>query len=103
MQPIPKEMAEWMCQKLDYDQIIIYGRKEGMEGGECMSYAGSSRRNWHVADEMARFLKQKVFGWAPEPDDPHAGELPTAAPGSSEDLGNKIMHNVLEKKRIIQP
>lgn len=94
MRPVPDLFAKAICANLGYDAVIIYARKEGIDGGESIAYAGSDKRHFLMADEMARFLKQKVFGWTMSPDDPHAQDLPTG----QDDIGNRIMMPVLSDK-----
>lgn len=103
MRPIPEEWARAACQKLDLDQCIIYGRKEGADGGETIACAGSSRRNLSIAQEMVRFLKREVFGWK-EVDlvEEKPEELPEGPAGGDPTLGSKIISPFLprgDKKR----
>ena len=90
MRPIPDTFAKAIAANLGYDVVIIYARKEGNDGGECMSYAGSSYKMKRLADEMVRFLKQKVFGWSADIEE-QSYALPEGPHGGDPMLGSKLI------------
>lgn len=66
MKQIPPNLAANICTMLGWDQCVIFCRKEGDDGGECVAYGGNSYRNGRTAQEMAEFLKANVFMWERE-------------------------------------
>jgi hypothetical protein len=103
MKQIPEDVAKYICQKLGYDVIIVYGRKDGHDGGECVSYCGSSYKFKRMADEMVGFLKSRVFGWSdpePEPETNMLGMpmLPEGPEGGDPDTGKRIISTALDKR-----
>ena len=61
---VPVEAAKYIAAKCGADQVIIYARAAGHDGGECVTYAGSNYRNGRIAAEMVEMLKRHVFGWS---------------------------------------
>lgn len=47
-----------------WDQCVCYYRKEGDQGGEGVTHVGFTYRDGKIAEEMARFLANKIFGFA---------------------------------------
>lgn len=47
-----------------WDQCVCYYRKEGDHGGEGVTHVGITYRDGKIAEEMARFLANKIFGFA---------------------------------------
>jgi hypothetical protein len=60
--PIPIEVAEAVAKEYGYEQVIIYARKTGVDGGEHMTTYGVTREHCSVAARMAVILK-KFMGW----------------------------------------
>ena len=103
MKQIPEDAAKYICQRLGYDVVIIYGRKDGNDGGECLSYCGSNYKFKRMADEMVGFLKSRVFGWSdpePEPEQNMLGMpmLPEGPDGGDPDTGKRLISTALDKR-----
>jgi hypothetical protein len=94
MKIIPEDAAKYIAAKCDLDVVIIYGRKSGNDGGEQMTYAGSTYKNKRLADEMVSFLKSKVFGWS---DDIATDPNPDLDTGPDE-IGKKIILDGLARR-----
>lgn len=68
MKPIPISAAKNIAKLYDYDQIIIYARKVGDNGGEHMTTYGVNKIHCEVAAKIGDFLKYKILGWNKEND-----------------------------------
>ena len=66
MKPIKIEAAKKIAKEFGYDQVIIYARKVGDEGGEHVTTYGVDEVHCDVASRIGDHLKFKVFGWDPE-------------------------------------
>lgn len=63
MKRIPIKAAENIAKLYDYDQVIIYARKVGSEGGEHMTTYGKTEEHCSIAARIGDFLKYKIMGW----------------------------------------
>lgn len=66
MRDIPISAAEDIAKKYGYDQIVIIGRKVGVDpetNGEHVTTYGVTPEHCSVAAMMGDFLKYKVMGW----------------------------------------
>ena len=63
MTPIPIATAKKIAEEFDYDQVIIYARKVGENGGEHMTTYGRTKLHCSIAEKMGNFLKYRVMGW----------------------------------------
>lgn len=66
MRPIPISVAEWIAKEYTYDQVIVYARKVGDEGGEHMTTYGINKEHCGAAAKIGDFLKFKIMGWVKE-------------------------------------
>lgn len=66
MKPIPIRAAKEIAEKYGYDQVVIYTRKTGNEGGECMTTYGKDALHCKVAAQIGDFLKYKIMNWTKE-------------------------------------
>lgn len=66
MKPIPVSAAKEIAEQFDYDQVVIYARKVGENGGEHMTTYGKDKSHCDVAAHIGDFLKYKVMGWVKE-------------------------------------
>lgn len=60
--PIPISAAEQVAKKYGYEQVVIYARKTGEDGGEHMTTYGINKEHCSVAAKMGDVLK-KFMGW----------------------------------------
>lgn len=60
--PIPISTAQTVANMYGYDQIVIYARKTGENGGEHMTTYGANAEHCAVAAKMGEVL-QKFMGW----------------------------------------
>ena len=65
MRAIPISAAERIAKQYGYDQVMVYARKVGDEGGEHMTTYGVSKVHCDVAARMGDALK-KFMGWDPK-------------------------------------
>lgn len=63
MKPIPISEADLIACQYGYDQVIIYARKVGPNGGEHMTTYGVNKPNCNAAAKIGDFLKYKIMGW----------------------------------------
>lgn len=63
MKRIPISAAKLIADKYDYDQVIIYARNIGEDGGEHMTTYGRTKEHCGAAAKIGDFLKYKVMGW----------------------------------------
>lgn len=61
-EPIPISSAKNIAQRYGYDQVVIYGRKVGTDGGEHMTTYGVNKAHCSVAAKMGNVLK-RFMGW----------------------------------------
>lgn len=61
--PIPIKAAEDIATKYGYDQVIVYARKVGDDGGEHMTTYGRDKAHCGAAAKIGNFLKYKIMGW----------------------------------------
>jgi hypothetical protein len=69
MKPIPISAAKRIAEQYGYDQVIVIARKVGECGGEHCTTYGVDKANCDVAARIGDFLKFKVMGWKPTPED----------------------------------
>lgn len=62
MKPIPIGAAEHIGKAYGYEQVVIYARRTGDEGGEHMTTWGRNPEHCSIAARMGRTLKQ-FMGW----------------------------------------
>lgn len=62
MKPVPIAAAERIAKEYGYDQIVVYARKTGVDGGEHMTTYGVTKEHCGVAAKMGDVLK-KFMGW----------------------------------------
>jgi len=60
--PIPISTAQMVANMYGYDQIVIYARKTGENGGEHMTTYGVNAEHCGIAAKMGEVLK-KFMGW----------------------------------------
>lgn len=60
--PIPISVAERVAKNYGYEQVVIYARKTGDDGGEHMTTYGVNKEHCSVAARMGDVLK-KFMGW----------------------------------------
>jgi len=65
MKPIPISAGERIAKDYGYDQVVIFARKVGDNGGEHMTTYGVNKEHCSVAARMADTL-QKFMGWNPK-------------------------------------
>ena len=63
MKPIPVSEADLLACAYGYDQVIIFARKVGPNGGEHVTTYGVNKSNKKVAAQIGDFLKYKIMGW----------------------------------------
>lgn len=62
MKEIPISAAKQIADKYDYEQVVIYARKTGGDGGEHMTTYGINKVHCDIAARMGQAL-QKFMGW----------------------------------------
>lgn len=62
MKPIPINMAQEVAQRFGYDQVVIYARRVGEDGGEHLTTYGTTKQHCRVAGQMGDTLK-RLMGW----------------------------------------
>lgn len=67
MKPIPVAAAKRIAEEYGYDQVVVYARKVGEEGGEHLSTYGRTKQHCSVAASMADTLK-RFMGWQTKKD-----------------------------------
>ncbi len=60
--PIPISVAERVAKNYGYEQVVIYARKTGEDGGEHMTTYGTNKEHCSIAARMGDVLK-KFMGW----------------------------------------
>lgn len=63
---IPIKAGKEIADKYGYDQVIIYARKTGENGGEHMTTYGVTKEHCGYATKIGDFLKHKIMGWVKE-------------------------------------
>jgi len=63
MKRIPITAAKKIAEEYGYDQVMVYARKVGEDGGEHMTTYGVSRIHCAAMAKIAGFLKTKIMGW----------------------------------------
>lgn len=63
---IPIQAAKEIAVKYDYDQVMIYARKVGENGGEHMTTYGVNKEHCGAMSKIAKFLQTKIMGWYKE-------------------------------------
>lgn len=83
MKRIPISAAKAIAKEYGYDQVVVYARKVGDQGGEHMTTYGVNREHCSVAARIGTTLK-KFMGWNVEEDsDPICEPPDTDRPGSA--------------------
>lgn len=59
---IPIEVAKRIAEQYGYEQIVIYARQTGENGGEHMTTYGVNKLHCAIAAQMGKVL-QKFMGW----------------------------------------
>lgn len=62
MSPIPISSAEAIAKQYGYEQVVIYGRRTGGEGGEHMTTYGIDKTHCGIAAKIGDTL-QRFMGW----------------------------------------
>lgn len=62
MKEIPINAAKKIAVEYGYEQVVIYARKTGENGGEHMTTYGVNTKHCSVAAKMGDVLK-KFMGW----------------------------------------
>lgn len=70
MKRIPISAAKRVAKDYGYDQVMIYARKVGEDGGEHMTTYGVDKKNCAAMAKIGDFLKCKVMGWKREDGQP---------------------------------
>lgn len=60
---MPAEAAGHIAQAFGWDRIVVIGIRDGQEGGQVVTHAGRGPRHGAIADDMASYVKEKLFGW----------------------------------------
>jgi hypothetical protein len=63
MKRIPIKAAKEIADKYGYDQVMIYARKVGEDGGEHMTTYGVTKLHCKVIADVATFLQEKIMKW----------------------------------------
>jgi len=70
MKEVPIEAAKRIANEYGYEQVIVYARKTGENGGEHMTTYGIDKVHCDVAAKMGDHLKYNVMSWThPETED----------------------------------
>ncbi len=62
MREIPISTAEMVAKNYGYEQVLIYARKTGPDGGEHMTTYGVDKTHCGIAARMGKALQQ-FMGW----------------------------------------
>jgi len=65
MKRIPITAAKRIAEDYGYEQVIIYARVTGENGGEHMTTYGKTKAHCRAIAKAADYLKFKVMGWTP--------------------------------------
>jgi hypothetical protein len=60
---IPIAAAKRIAEEYGYDQVMIYARACGDDGGEHMTTYGVTKEHCGAMAQIARFLQVKIMGW----------------------------------------
>jgi hypothetical protein len=63
MKPIPIAAAERIAKEYGYEQVVIFARLTGEDGGEHLTTYGVTPAHCRVAAKMAETLK-RFMGWS---------------------------------------
>lgn len=63
MKPIPISAAKRIAEDYGYDQVMIFARKVGDDGGEHMTTYGTTKQHCGAMALIADFLQKKIMGW----------------------------------------
>lgn len=63
MKRIPIAAAQRIADEYDYDQVFIFARKVGQDGGEHMTTYGRTKEHCDIAAKIGDLLKYKIMGW----------------------------------------
>lgn len=66
MKRIPIKAAKEIAEKYGYDQVMIYTRKVGENGGEHMTTYGVTKIHCDAMARIAKFLQDKILKWVKE-------------------------------------
>jgi hypothetical protein len=62
VKPVPIAAARRIAEEYGYDQVVVYARKVGSDGGEHLTTYGVDKVHCRVAARMADVLR-KFMGW----------------------------------------
>jgi hypothetical protein len=60
---IPITAAKRIAEEYGYDQVMIYARAVGEDGGEHMTTYGVTKAHCAAMAHIAKFLQTKIMGW----------------------------------------
>lgn len=63
MKPIPISEAKAIAKQYGYDQVMVYARKIGDDGGESMTTYGRSKAHCDAAARIASHFQRNIAGW----------------------------------------
>jgi len=66
MKDIPISAAKDVAKKYGYDQVMIYARKVGNDGGEHMTTYGVNAAHCTAMAKIGNYLKHKIMKWPEE-------------------------------------
>jgi len=66
MRNIPVSAAKDVAKKYGYDQVMIYARKVGNDGGEHMTTYGVNKEHCAAIGKIGNYLKHKIMKWPEE-------------------------------------
>lgn len=97
---MPADAAGRIAHAFGWDRIIVIGIRDGTDGGQVVTNAGRGPKHAAIADDMAAYVKSKLFGWESvvETDiDKLAREAMKEGPAEDPTLGRRLIN--LDTKR----
>jgi hypothetical protein len=91
---MPADAAGRVAHAFGWDRIVIIGIRDGADGGQVVTYAGRGARHEAIAADMAKYVREKLFGWESEVEtdiDKLAREAMREGPDDNPNLGKSLL------------
>lgn len=91
---MPADAAGRIAHAFGWDRIVVIGIRDGSEGGQVVTNAGRGPKHAAIADDMATYVKDKIFGWESQVEtdiDRLAREAMAEGPAENPNLGKSLI------------
>ena len=91
---MPDDAAGRIAHAFGWDRIVVIGIRDGADGGQVVTNAGRGARHAAISDDMASYVKEKLFGWKSEVEtdiDKLAREAMKEGPDNNPNLGKSLL------------